>query len=50
MNVPVVLFFVDDHTQHLIHDVSDALDATVAVGMVGARHDFPHAYPLVHGK
>ena len=43
VDVPVVLSFVDDHRQHLSHGVVDALDATVAVGMVGACRDFPHA-------
>ena len=41
--VLVVLSFVDDHHQHLSHGMVDALDATVAVGMVGARRNFPHA-------
>ena len=40
VDVPIVLFSVDDHRQHLGHGVVDALDATVAVGMVGARRDF----------
>ena len=49
-DVPVVLSFVDDHRQHLSHGVVDALDATVAVGVVGTRCDFSHAEELVHGK
>ena len=50
VDVPVVLSFVDDHRQHLSHGVVDALDATVAVGVVGARRDFSHAEELVHGN
>ena len=50
VDVPVVLSFVDDHRQHLSHGVVDALDATVAVGVVGTRCDFSHAEELVHGK
>ena len=50
MDVPVVLSFVDDHCQHLSHGVVDALDATVAVGVLGVRRDFSHAEELVHGK
>ena len=50
MDVPVVLSFVGGHRQHLSHGVVDALHATVAVGVVGARHDFWHAEELVHGK
>ena len=42
VDVPVVLPFVE-HRQHLSHGVVDALDATVTVGVVGARRDFPHA-------
>ena len=49
-DVPVVLSFVDDHRQHLSHGVVDALDATVAVGVLGAHRDFSHAEKLVHGK
>ena len=50
VDVPVVLLFVDDHRQHLSHGVIDALDATVAVGVVGARREFSHAEELVQGK
>ena len=50
VDVPVVLLFVDNHHQHLSHGVVDAPDATVAVGVVGARSDFSHAEELVHGK
>ena len=39
----VVLSFVDDHRKHLSHSVIGALDATVAVGVLGARRNFPHA-------
>ena len=49
-DVPVVLSFVDDHHQHLSHGAVDALDATVTVGVTGARRDFSHAEELVHGK
>ena len=37
-------------SQHLSHGGVDALDDTVAVGVVGARCDFSHAKELVHGK
>ena len=50
VGVPVVLPFVDDHREHLNHGVIDALDATVAVGVLGVRRDFSHAEELVHGK
>ena len=50
VDLPVVLSFVDDHRQHLSHAMVDALDATVAVGVVDARRDFSHAEELVHGK
>ena len=50
VDVPVVLSFVDDHRQHLNHGVVDALDATLAVGVVSARRDFSRAEELVHGK
>ena len=43
VGVPVVLSFVDDHREHLSHGVSDALDATVAVRMVGVCRDFSRA-------
>ena len=43
VDVPVVLSFIDDHCEHLIHGVIDALDATVAIEMVGTRSDFLHA-------
>ena len=43
VDVSVVLFLVGNHRKHLSHGVIDALDATVAVGMVRARQDFPHA-------
>ena len=46
VDVPVVLPFVDDHRQHLSHGVVDALNATVTVGVVGARRDFSHAEEL----
>ena len=46
VDVPVVLSFVDDHRQHLSHGVVDALNATVTVGVVGARRDFSHAEEL----
>ena len=42
VDVSVVLSFVHDHRQHLSHGVVDALDATVTVGVVGARRDFSH--------
>ena len=50
VGVPVVLSFADDHREHLSHGVIDAFDATVAVGIVGARRDVPPAEKLVHGK
>ena len=43
VDVPVVLSFVDDHHKHLSHGVVDALNATVAVAVVGTRRDFPYA-------
>ena len=46
----VVPSFVDDHCQHLSHGVVNALDVTVAVGVVCARRDFSHAEELAHGK
>lgn len=42
--------FVDGHRDHLSHGLIDALDATVAVRVVGARRKVPHAWNIVHGK
>ena len=50
VDVPVVLSIVDDHRQHLSHGVVDALNATVAAGVEGARRDFLHAKEREHGK
>ena len=43
VDVPVVLSFDEDHHHNLSHGVIDALNVTVAVGMVGARREFSHA-------
>ena len=36
VNVPVVRSLIDDHREHLSHDVIHALYAAVTAGMIGA--------------
>ena len=47
MNIPVILLFIDDHSEHLSHGVIHALDAAVAVRMMGDCRCFPYALELV---
>lgn len=50
VDAPVVLEFVSSHPEHMSHGSIEAINATVTVGVVGARYDCPHAMRLVHGK
>ena len=38
-----ILYFVDDHREHLSQGVIDALNTTAAVGMIGAHRAFLRA-------
>ena len=46
--IPVILSLVDDHSEHLGHGMIHALDAAVAVRMIGACRNFAHAVQLVN--
>ena len=48
MQVPIVLSFVDDHSQHLGHSAVHPLNAPVTVGMIGACSKLAHAQQLIH--
>ena len=48
LQIPVVLLFVDDHSQHLGHSVVHPLNASVAVGMIGACVQLAHPQQLVY--
>ena len=47
MSIPIIWSFVDDHSGYLSHGMIDALDAAVAVRMIGACRIFAHALQLV---
>ena len=47
MGIPIILSLVDEHTDHLSHGVIHALNATVAVRMIGYSRHFVHAEQLV---
>ena len=48
MGIPIILPLVDDHSEHLSHGMIHALDAAVAVRMIGSCHNFAHAEELVN--
>ena len=48
LRIPIVLAFVDDHSQHLGHCVVNALHTTNATWMVGAGGDFSNTKKLAH--
>ena len=47
MGMPIILSLVDDHSEHLSHGMIHALDAVVAVRMIGACRNFAQAEELV---
>ena len=47
LQVPVVLSFIDDHSEYLGHSVVHALHASVTVWMVGACGKLVHSQKLV---
>ena len=48
LRIPIVLAFVDNHSQHLGHCVVNALHATVAAWMIGAGGDCSNTKKLVY--
>ena len=50
LRTPIVLAFVGDHTQHLGHYVVNALNTTVAAGMVGAGGNFSNTKELIYDE
>ena len=50
LRIPIVLAFVDDHSQHLGHCVVNALHTTIAPWMVGACGDFPKPKKLIYDE
>ena len=48
VSIPLILLLVDDHSEHLSHGIIHALDAGVAVRMIGACPNFAHAVQLVN--
>ena len=47
MSIPVIFLFIDDHSEHLSHDMVHALEVAVAVRMIGACRCFPLALEFV---
>ena len=47
LQIPVVLAFIDDHSQYLGHSVIHLLNASVTVWFVGAYGKFAHSQKLV---
>ena len=47
LQIPVVLSFIDDHSQHLKHSVVHPLNASVTVWMIGACGKLAHSQKLV---
>ena len=43
MSTPIILALADNHSEHLSHGVVHALDAAVAVRMIGTCCNFVHA-------
>ena len=50
MQIPTVLSFSDDHSQHLGHSVVHPLNASVTVGMIGACSKLAHAQRLIYSS
>ena len=48
LRIPIVLAFVDDHSQHLGHCVVNVLHTTVTALMVGAGGDFSNTKMLIY--
>ena len=48
LRIPIVLAFLDDHSQHLGHCMVNTLHATVTGWMVGAVGDFSNTKKLIH--
>ena len=48
LRIPIVLAFVDDHSQHLGHCVVNALHTTVTACMVGAGGDISNTKQLIY--
>ena len=48
LRIPIVLTFVDDHSQHLGRCVVNALHTTAAAWMVGAGGDFCRTKKLIY--
>ena len=48
MQVPIVVSLVDDHSQHLGHNVVCPLNTPVTVGMIGACSKLVHTQQLIH--
>ena len=46
--IPVVLLLVDDHSQHLGHSVVHPLNASAAIGMIGACGQLAHPQQLIY--
>ena len=47
LQIPVVLSFIDDHSQRLSHSVVHPLTASVTVWMIGACGKLAHSQQLV---
>ena len=47
LQIPVVLSFVDDHSQHLSHSLVHPLNGSVTVWMIGACGKLTHSQKLV---
>ena len=48
LRIPIVLAFVDDHTQHLGRCVVNALHTAVTAWMVGVGSDFSNTKKLIY--
>ena len=48
LRIPIVLAFVDDHSQHLGHCMVNTLHTTVTAWMVGAGGDFSNTKKLIY--
>ena len=47
MSIPIITSLVDDHSEHLSHGMIHALDAAVAVRIIGPCRNFLHAVQLL---
>ena len=48
MGIPIILPFVDDHSEHLSHGMVHALDTAFAFRMIGTCRNFARAEELVN--